>query len=80
MDVIKGVGHGGHYLNEMHTLSNFRSVWYPEFFKRRMVNPDQSDILEMVNAKIDTILETHEVPPLEASILTEIEKIEKNYQ
>lgn len=80
MDVIKGVGHGGHYLNEMHTLSNFRSVWYPEFFKRRMVNPDQSDILEMVNAKIDTILETHEVPALEASILAEIEKIEKNYQ
>ncbi|MGL4606589.1 MAG: trimethylamine methyltransferase family protein [Eubacteriaceae bacterium] len=80
MDVIKGVGHGGHYLNDMHTLMNFRSVWYPEFFKRRMVNPDNSDILEMVNEKIETILNTHDVPKLDPAILAEIEKVEKRYQ
>lgn len=80
MDVIKGVGHGGHYLNEMHTLSNFRNVWYPEFYKRRMVNPDHSDILEMVNEKIETILDTYEVPALDPTILSKIEEIEKKYQ
>jgi len=80
MDIIKKVGHGGHYLNEMHTLKNFKSVWYPELFKRRMVNPDQSDILEMVNTKIDKILNTYEVPALDPAILAEIEKIEKKYQ
>ena len=80
MEVIKGVGHGGHYLNEMHTLSNFRSIWYPEFYKRRMVNPDHSDILEMVNGKIDTILETYEVPALDPALLEKIDEIEKKYQ
>lgn len=80
MDVIKGVGHGGHYLNDMHTLMNFRSVWYPEFFKRRMVNPDRSDILEMVNEKIETILSSYEVPSLDSGILAELDKIEKKYQ
>jgi len=79
MDVIKGVGQGGHYLNEKHTLKNFRSIWYPEFFKRRMVNPDQSDVMEMVNTKIDSILESHVVPSLEPAILAEIERIEKKY-
>jgi trimethylamine--corrinoid protein Co-methyltransferase len=80
MDVIKAVGQGGHYLNEKHTLKNFRNVWYPEFFKRRMVNPDQSDVMEMVNAKIEGILANHVVPSLDPAILTEIEKIEKKYR
>jgi trimethylamine--corrinoid protein Co-methyltransferase len=79
MEVIKAVGQGGHYLNEKHTLKNFRSVWYPEFFKRRMVNPNQSDVMTMVNAKIDGILSSHVVPSLDPVILAEIEKIEKQY-
>ena len=79
MDVIKQVGHGGHYLNEMHTLSNFRSVWYPEFYDRKMVNPDNSIIMSQVTEKIDNILETHKVPELDADILKQIEKIEEKY-
>lgn len=79
IDVIKQVGHGGHYLNDMHTLSNFRSVWYPEFFDRKMVNPDESTILDQVCAKIDHILETHEVPALDAAILAKLSEVEKKY-
>ena len=79
MDVIKQVGHGGHYLNEMHTLSNFRSVWYPEFYDRKMVNPDESEIMSQVTEKIDNILATHEVPALEPDVLKQIEEIEKKY-
>lgn len=80
MDVIKTVGHGGHYLNEMHTLKNFKRVWYPEFFQRRMVNPDTSDVMDMVKAKIDDILENHEVAKLDENILKELKKYDQKYQ
>jgi trimethylamine--corrinoid protein Co-methyltransferase len=80
MDVIKKVGHGGHYLNEMHTLSNFRRVWYPEIFKRRMVNPDTSDVMEMVQQKISTILDSHEVASLDLGILDQLKEYEIKYK
>lgn len=80
MDVIKKVGHGGHYLNEMHTLSNFRRVWYPEIFKRRMVNPDTSDVMEMVQQKIITILDSHEVASLDSGILDQLKEYEIKYK
>lgn len=79
MDVIQNVGHGGHYLNEMHTLSHFRDVWYPEFYDRKMTNPDESEIMSQVADKIDNILETHKVPELDKDILKAIEKEEEKY-
>lgn len=79
MDVIKQVGHGGHYLNEMHTLSNFKSVWYPQFFNRPMVNADESTIMDDVIAKIDDILENHVVAPLDDAILQQLNTIEEKY-
>ncbi|MEG2651653.1 MAG: trimethylamine methyltransferase family protein, partial [Eubacterium sp.] len=79
MDVIKQVGHGGHYLNEMHTLSNFKSVWYPKFFNRPMVNADESTIMDEVIAKIDDILDNHVVAPLDAAILQQLNTIEEKY-
>jgi trimethylamine--corrinoid protein Co-methyltransferase len=64
LDVIKEVGPGGHYLNHMSTLNNFRKMWYPKTFTRDAVNPEESDLLERVAANIDDILENHVVPPL----------------
>jgi trimethylamine--corrinoid protein Co-methyltransferase len=34
LDVIAGVGPGGHYLAQPHTLRNMRSQWQPAFFGR----------------------------------------------
>lgn len=63
-DVINEVGPGGHYLNHMSTLNNFRGMWYPKVFTRDSVNPEESELLERVAAKIDNILETHVIPVL----------------
>ncbi|MHB8072319.1 trimethylamine methyltransferase family protein [Desulfosporosinus fructosivorans] len=38
LDVIKEVGPGGHYLTNMHTLRNFKKVWYLSLFSRDMQN------------------------------------------
>lgn len=34
LDVVDSVGPGGHFLEEEHTLNNFRDVWYPQLFER----------------------------------------------
>jgi len=64
LDVINEVGPGGHFLEHMSTLKNFKKHWYPKTFTRRMVNPEDSDINERVVAAIDKILETHVPKPL----------------
>lgn len=62
LDVIKEVGHGGHYLEVDHTLDNFRSVWYPDIFSRKMQNPEESEIIPIIKKRINDILEGHNVP------------------
>ena len=64
LDVINKVGPGGHFLEEPTTLKRFKKMWYPKFFRREMVNPDQSDIMDRVIASIDHILTTHVPTPL----------------
>jgi trimethylamine--corrinoid protein Co-methyltransferase len=34
VDVIHNVGPGGHFMNEDHTIENFRQVWYSNLFDR----------------------------------------------
>ena len=74
LDVIKEVGPGGHYLTNMHTLSNFKKVWYPSLFSRDMQNSNESQVKGKVKAKIKRIMNDHQVPQLEESILRELEK------
>lgn len=74
MDVIEKVGHGGHYLQEEHTMLNFRNIWYPEYFSRKIQNPDKSEIKNLVKEKIKYIIEKHEVPKLDDNILKELDK------
>ncbi|WP_130863198.1 trimethylamine methyltransferase family protein [Bacilliculturomica massiliensis] len=64
LDVIGEVGPGGHYLEHVSTLKNFKKYWYPKVFERNMVNPEKSDLLEKGVEAIDTILATHVPAPL----------------
>lgn len=57
MDVIEEVGHGGEYMTNMHTLANFKEVWYPELFSRRMKNLDESDVAAKIKGKALSIIE-----------------------
>lgn len=79
-DVIKDVGFGGHYLQHEHTYSNFKNIWYPELFNRRMENPDESDIMERVNEKLDDIIHNYSVKTLDENTLKELEKWEEKYR
>ncbi|MBN2285873.1 MAG: trimethylamine methyltransferase family protein [Tissierellales bacterium] len=79
LNVIQEVGFGGHYLQHNHTFSNFKSIWYPKLFGRKMQNPDVSDLMDRVTDKIDNILATHKVASLDQSILDELNKWEAKY-
>ncbi|SHI21384.1 trimethylamine methyltransferase family protein [Desulfosporosinus lacus] len=74
LDVIKEVGPGGDYLTNLHTLLNIKKVWYPSLFSRDMQNINESQIKEKVKEKISNIMESHQVPQLNKSILMELEK------
>lgn len=80
LDVIEQVGPAGHYLNELHTADNFKSVWYPKFFSRKMVNEDYSEIKFSIKDKITDILENHKVPALDSAILKELAQWEAKYK
>ncbi len=80
LDVIKGVGHGGHYMTDKHTYENFKRMWYPEIFKRKMENPDHSEIRPAIREKLKDIIENHEVPQLDAETLKELDKWYAKYE
>ncbi|QDR79130.1 trimethylamine methyltransferase family protein [Sporomusa termitida] len=75
--VIEKVGPGGHYLTEMHTNKNFRQIWYPSLFSRKMNNEDYSEVSGKIKQKIKDILEGHEVAKLEASVIKDLAKWER---
>ena len=77
LDVIKEVGHGGHYLETDHTLDNFHSIWYPNLFSRKMQNPDESEVMPLIKRRIRDILENYEVSQCSKERLDILEKWEK---
>ncbi|HWR05677.1 trimethylamine methyltransferase family protein [Sporomusa sp.] len=72
IDVIEKVGPGGHYLGETHTNKNFRKVWYPGLFSRKMNNEDFSEVSGKIKLKIADILSGHEVPRLDDLVLEKL--------
>ncbi len=80
LSFIEEVGHGGHYLNTKQTLKNFKSIWYPEFFSRKMKNPDDSEVIQKAIDKIKYIYENHKVQPLDEAILDKLNEIQKKYE
>ncbi|MGL5346620.1 MAG: trimethylamine methyltransferase family protein [Peptostreptococcaceae bacterium] len=78
LDLIEKVSYGGHHLNEKYTLKNFKKVWYPEFFSRKMKNDEESQIMDAMVAKIKDIVENHEVPQLNEEIVRKIDEYVDN--
>lgn len=79
MNIIEKVGPGGHYLTEIHTNKNFRQVWYPTLFSRKMNNEDFSEVRSKIKAKIKYIMEEHEVPKLDDAVLEKLARWEKKF-
>lgn len=79
LSLIKDVGHGKHHLNEDNTLDRFSEIWYPKYFSRKMVNPNESDIMESMKAFINGVTEKNPGSYLEADVLMRLEELEKKY-
>ena len=73
LDVITKVGPAGAYLSQPHTMKNFRKVFYPSLFSRKMKNPDESEVRGKIKARIKDILENHKVPALDDGVLAELD-------
>jgi trimethylamine--corrinoid protein Co-methyltransferase len=77
LEVIEGVGPGGHFLSQKHTRSHMREIWIPDLTHPRLA-PDgelEKDIRKRARAKFDQILAEHEPQPLEEAVQYEIENI-----
>lgn len=79
LKIIEQVGPGSHYINEMHTMQNYRKIYYSDLFSRKMKNPDESEVREKIRKKIDHILQNHQVPALDPEVLKELDRWQKQY-
>jgi trimethylamine--corrinoid protein Co-methyltransferase len=75
LGLIKEVGPGGQYLTTDHTASHFRDIWYPQLFSRKMENGDVSEVRGKTKAKIQQIMEQHQVKSLDPLLVKEMENI-----
>ena len=80
LDVIRGVGPGGHYLDSDHTLQHFKGeFWMPEVLDRndqaRWQDLGSKTLEERARDKVLKILEEHQPPPVSDEALTAMKRI-----
>lgn len=80
-DVVAQVGPGGNFMSEDHTLAHFREellisapLWTRQTFDVWRSNGAES-MGDRASRRVDEILESHEVPPLDSDLAREIERI-----
>lgn len=74
LGTIEKVGPAGAYLNQPHTMQNFRRIHYSPFFSRAMKNPDESQVKLKIREKIKKIVDTTAAEPLPADILEKLDQ------
>lgn len=79
-EVIENVGPGGHFLQETHTLENFKEeLWVPELMTRdpreTWLQAGSKDLSQVIQEKLRDILENHTCPPLPDETLSAIQGI-----
>ena len=80
VDVMTGVGPGGHFLVEDHTLKHFREeLWDPGLADRSRHEAWEMNgrrtMGDRVREKVTEILKTHPAPPLDDGVLKELKKL-----
>ncbi len=83
IDVIHEVGPGGDYLSHPHTLKHFRSEFFlPKLFDRTdfdvFEKSEKQDIVLRANEMAHEILQSHQVPELDADKSKKLDDIVKN--
>lgn len=79
MDIVKKVGHEGHFLGQKHTVDHFKEMWQPivtdgQTYQTWKASGSKSAV-DHANAKAKEILKTHEVTPLPEDVKKELAKI-----
>jgi trimethylamine--corrinoid protein Co-methyltransferase len=76
IDVIKEVGHEGHYMGKKHTLDHFRQMWQPMVTDGQMYKTwkaaGSKGAVEHARDKAKEILKTHQPEPLAADLRREL--------
>jgi trimethylamine--corrinoid protein Co-methyltransferase len=83
LDVVDRVGPGGHFLEDEHTLENFRGVWYPQLFERldydRWLEKGAKNFEERLLEKTKQAM-AHVPTPLSPAVLRELERMAKHWK
>jgi trimethylamine--corrinoid protein Co-methyltransferase len=80
LDVIRGVGHDGNFLAEMHTVRHFRQeLWFPQLLDREFwsnwADEGATTMHERCIEMKDEMLRTHAPEPLDEDVSRELDKI-----
>ena len=82
-ELIGKVGPGGNYVEEEHTLKNFKKVWYSSLLDRKAYTVWREEggksFKERLNTKTRELAETHQPEQLDRETVREIEKITKKW-
>jgi trimethylamine--corrinoid protein Co-methyltransferase len=81
-EVVEAVGPGGHFLQQAHTLKHFRNeLWRSELLTRQAYvdweAAGSKDMASRIQEKLQSIVESHQVPPLPDKTLASLERIRK---
>lgn len=83
IDVVDRVGPGGHFLEEAHTLNNFRDVWYPKLFERmdydRLLEKGAKNFEERLLEKTKQAM-AHVPAPLSPEVMAELDRMAKHWK
>lgn len=74
IELIEKIAPAGAYLNELHTLKNFRKIFYPSLFSRKMNNPDKSEVREKIRGRVKDIVENYQSPKLDEAMVAQLDK------
>jgi trimethylamine--corrinoid protein Co-methyltransferase len=81
LDELHQIGPGGHFLNTETTHSRFKDFWYPTILSRDIretwLAEGELPLSERIKQKVNTLLEDHQVDPLNKDAKKELEKILK---
>jgi len=83
LDLIDKVGPGGNYLQETHTMENFRNIWYSDLFDREMYDTWQERGAKRFSDRLrEKTLEAmqHQTEPLAPEMVDELDKMQKHWK
>jgi trimethylamine--corrinoid protein Co-methyltransferase len=80
LDTIDAVGPGGSYLQEKHTVRNFRHNWFPTLMNRhgyeQWAAAGGPSLADRANERVRHILRDHQPVPLAAEVVAELDRME----